>query len=500
VGGGVMAASLAVLAAWAGPAPVAVAEVTSSPVTIGASHLPAATDAAVPHVVRRGADRVIVGRDGRQLLLRGINTNALVDYPDDFQQTVPMTRADIDEMAALGFDFLRLPLSWSRLEPQPGEYSQDYLDQAREIVEWAEDAGMSVLLDMHQDRYHRDLRPGDEADGAPDWATVTDGQPCYNTQLTSPCSVAAYDAFWENREVEGKPLQTWYRDVLLRVSREFRDDNRLLGIELMNEPTPGSMQSPAWERAQLWPFESAMIDALRADGERRMIWFGPSILRDVFDKDYGQPEPFTTDPDIVYAPHIYTGTFNGGGPAQLRGSYANAVAEARAYRAALVDAEWGGGSSPTEEKLRAANLRLQDKNLVGSAFWMWKQLPGFYNWHTVEADGQLRQDSMRAQMLSRPHVSAVPGRLLRVRYADGVLKVRLKSDGGRATLWGGTVVRSGGDSLLAKPLVKATIDGKRAQVTKQARRFSVGDTSLVGHRVIVRVPRGTHTIELRARG
>jgi endoglycosylceramidase len=458
---------------------------------------PAAAAPSVPHVVSHGPDRVIVGQDGRQLLLRGINANALVEYPDDFQQTVPLASADVREMAALGFDFLRLPISWSRLEPQPGQYSDAYMAQIRQVVGWAQAAGLEVLVDFHQDRYNRRLRPGDEADGAPDWATLTDGQPCAKAVLNSPCSQAAYDAFWQNRSVEGRPLQTWYRDAVLHVSRALRANDRLLGLELMNEPTPGSMTSPDWERQQLWPFERDLIAALRADGERRMLWFGPSIARDVLDADPGRPERFSHDRNLVYAPHIYTGTFNDGGIDALRASYAAAVAEARAYGAALVDAEWGGGSDTAAEALRAENIRLQNRYRIGGAFWMWKQRPGFYDWHTVQADGQLRTDSMRAQVLSQPHVSAVPGRLLQTSYTRGVLRARVRGQGGRATLWSGTVVRSGARSLLRRALVHARIDGRLVRATRQARRFATGDTSLVGYRLTVRVPRGTHTITLR---
>jgi hypothetical protein len=411
---------------------------------------------------------------------------------------VPLLEDDFREMEALGFNFLRLPINWSRLEPEPGRFSKPYLDRIERKVTGAERHGLRVVVDFHQDRYNRNLRPGDEADGAPDWATLTDGEPCIEgLPLTSPCSVAAYDHFWENTSVAGKPLQDHYRDALLKVSRRLRDHNGMLGIELMNEPTPGSTQSPAFEREQLWPFERRMIRALRKDGERRMIWFGPNILRDVVDRDVGEPERFSRDRNLVYAPHIYTGTFNGGDEPELEASYAAAVDEARRYDAALVDAEWGGGSDEKAERMREANLDLQDEHLVGSGFWMWKQKPGFYNWHTVEEDGALRDDSMRAQQLSRPHVNSVPGRLLSTDYENGSLRARVRSRGGRAELWSGTVVLRGGETSLERPLIRAAIDGQRVR----ARRFRVGyrphAVGLIGYRVRVRVPRGVHEIELR---
>jgi endoglycosylceramidase len=450
-----------------------------------------------PHVERSGDRRYIADERNREILLRGINSNALVQYPDYFQQTVPMHRSDLEEMAALGFNFLRLPINWSLLAPSPGAISKEYLKRIGRIVGWAQDEGIRVLIDFHQDRYNRNLRPGDEADGAPDWATLTDGQPCEVSFFTSPCSRAAYDNFWNNAEVHGKPLQAHYLDALLAVSRYLRDDRKLLGIELMNEPTFGSTNSPDFEREQLWPFYERMIKGLRRDGERRMIWFEPSILRDVVDFDPGQPERFSRDRNLVYAPHIYTGTFNGGGLPELQSSIAAADREARAYGAAWVDGEWGGGSDEAAETLRGQKLDLLDEYRAGSGFWMWKQRPGFYNWQTVGVDGELRDDSLRAQQLSRPHVDAVPGELLSTQLEDGTLTTRLRGPGGRARFWSGTVVESGGTNLLPEALTRVSIDGRKVRSRARLREFESGDTSLTGYRVSIDVPRGTHTVKLK---
>lgn len=456
--------------------------------------------AAVPHVARAGDRAYIADEHGRELLLRGVNANSLVEYPDYFQQTVPLTRADFREMAALGFNFLRLPINWSRLEPVAGTYSRAYLREIRRIVGWAESEGMRVLVDFHQDRYNRNLRPGDEADGAPDWATFTDGQPCQPSSFTSPCSRAAYDNFWTNRVVDGKPLQQRYLEAMLAVSRYLRSDHRLLGLELMNEPTFGSTAPPTFEREQLWPFYRRMIAGLRADGERRMIWFDPNILRDVLDFDTGQPERFSADPDLVYGPHVYTGTFNGGGEAEMRASYAAAEREAKAYGAPWVDGEWGGGSDPKAEALRDIKLSLQDSYRVGGAFWMWKQRPGFYNWEVVGTDGALRTDSLRAQQLSRPHVDAVPGRLASTSYSGGVLRARVEGGGGIARIWSGTVVERGGQTLLARPLVRVTIDGRPVPAWRVLRAFATAQVSLRGYDVSFWIPRGAHDVEVRAAG
>lgn len=458
--------------------------------------VPAAKRTASPHVAMSGGSYYIADRKGRQLLLRGINSNALVHYPDYFRQTVPLRRSDIREMAALGFNFLRLPINWSLLEPAPGAYSRPYLRRIERIVDWAEAEGMWVLVDFHQDRYNRNLRPGDEADGAPDWATLTDGKPCEEAFFTSPCSIAAYDNFWTNAVVAGKPLQAHYRAAMKEVSRRLRDHPRLLGLELMNEPTFGSIGSPRFEREQLWPFYDRMIDGLRRDGEKRMIWFEPSILRDVIDVDPGGAESFSDDGNLVYAPHIYTGVFNDGDLDRLRGSYAAAAEEAAAYGAPWVDGEWGGGNDPAGEERLVANLDLQDEYLAGSGFWMWKQQPGFYDWHTVEPDGSLRQDSMRAQNLSRPHLDAAPGRILKTRWNGHGLVSTVRGGGGTVRAWSGTVVRRGGETLIRRPRVRVRIDGEPVRSTRRRKEFATDDVALDGYRISFPLPRGRHVIEL----
>src|SRR5947209_85245 len=77
---------------------------------------------AAPHVRHAATGASIVDGRARELLLRGVAVNGLIEYNRDFAEAVPVRGDDVHEMAALGFDFLRLPISWSRLEPAPGHF------------------------------------------------------------------------------------------------------------------------------------------------------------------------------------------------------------------------------------------------------------------------------------------------------------------------------------------------------------------------------------------
>src|SRR3954452_21450101 len=93
---------LAFLAA-AGPATAK----TASPLELRPLH-------AEPDVKRGGR---IVDDRGREVRLRGVNVNALAEYwkATRFPTVFPFKGSDADRMRSLGFNAVRLLLSWSRV-------------------------------------------------------------------------------------------------------------------------------------------------------------------------------------------------------------------------------------------------------------------------------------------------------------------------------------------------------------------------------------------------
>jgi hypothetical protein len=139
---------------------------------------PDAPSGSVYPVHRTGRDDVhVVGttlRDGqgRQLLFRGYNAKAKtlfdVTFPDG--ATPNETFYDFDERAAarieqLGFDVLRLPVSWSGLEAQPKDYSEAFLSKLDDVLALANKHHFYVFVDMHQDAYSKWIGE----DGEPLW-------------------------------------------------------------------------------------------------------------------------------------------------------------------------------------------------------------------------------------------------------------------------------------------------------------------------------------------
>ena len=138
------------------------------------------------------------------------------------QDTSFASRNDLAQIRALGFNFIRLCLSWSELESVPGVYSTAYLDRVAQIVGWAKEQDVYVLLDMHEDLYSRSilggnttayppyLTPADGQDGAPAWAVLMDDWPSLAILGIGNLNLGmmkAFDNFWSNAVPPGNVSQ-----------------------------------------------------------------------------------------------------------------------------------------------------------------------------------------------------------------------------------------------------------------------------------------------------
>jgi endoglycosylceramidase len=410
----------------------------------------AAAAAASPgwlHVQRDpgGGAPYIADAEGRRVILRGATAAGLLDYwsggagdmPPPYypvgpaayangcpansseMRVPPVCRADLDQMRALGFDVLRLPLSWSLLEPRPGAIDAAYLDRVAQVVGWARQAGLYVILDMHQNAYSRFIPastvslPGGaqparrDYSGAPAWATFSDGLP-FESYLgqreVNPAVFEAATSFWLNRD----GVQDRYIEAVAALARRFRDDSTVAGYSLYNEPWPGWALPPPFDDLWLYPFYRRAIDAITgvSDGApcpsfapalplcghadlgvhdtRHLVFVDAGLWRQIVDLPTHVPLPVSSYPNVVLSIHAYTHVYTAdallgqrpdhasypfGGYDQ---SYAAGELEARAMGAALFVGEYGNEVSQ-DGLLLTNQLREQERHLVGSSFWIWKE-------------------------------------------------------------------------------------------------------------------------------
>jgi endoglycosylceramidase len=403
----------------------------------------------------------IVDDRGREVLLRGVNVNALAEYwqGTGFATTFPFTEDDARRMAAVGWSAVRLLLSWSRVEPAPGVYDEGYLDEVEAAVAILARHGLYAILDLHQDAWGATLaaRPGEDCgtmepalgwDGAPGWATLDGGLPRCTTagiRETSPAVVASFDAFFADAEGPGGVgIRTRYVRMLAHLAGRFARAESVAGYDLMNEPNAFTGEALAG-LAELYSEALAAIRAAEteAGGFPHLVLFEPSALWSAIGQ--GPPPDFARDRDVVYAPHIYTGGFTG--TPITRDAFAVAREEARLFGGApVLTGEWGADprrAGDPNDPYFLEHQALQDEFRFGATLWTWRESCGDphkvgdiragrvpYPWGEFDVDCSTNEVvGERAPILgqlTRATVRAAPGRLEQAVYdeASGAFDAR----------------------------------------------------------------------------
>ncbi len=388
----------------------------------------------------------IVDAHGREVLLRGVNVNAFVEYwayaPALFT-TYPFTGRDADLIAEIGWNTVRLLISWSRVEPAPGVYDEHYLDLVEEAVRLLEQRGIYTLVDLHQDAWGPSLatRPGEACgspafgwDGAPAWATLDEDElRCIliGPRELSPAVVRSFQNFWADAPGPGGVgIQTRYLRMLSHVAARFAPHDAVAGFDVMNEPN-AFFFFPDVE-GQFTDFTAAALQAVRA-GEaeagapRRLVLLEPAITWADF--GFGAPLPFPYDDQVVYAPHLYQGGISATPLSAAAFQQARDEAAALMGGAPVLSGEWGSdprrAADPADDYFER-HAALQDDFRFGATLWTWREACGDphkagdaragrvpYVWGLFEVDCATNTTGgMRAPLvaaLTRPALRAAPG-------------------------------------------------------------------------------------------
>lgn len=206
---------------------------------------------------------------------------------------------DLAQIRAAGFNVVRLAVSWSLIEPQPGEYSRVYIQRIDQVVRWATEQDVWVIIDFHQDSYSYFTSPNDNADslnrdGAPAWACPAEAAYSDDSIISKFDRIAfeealghsidrgwlAFEWFWRNEKPRSAPrvpqyqssgtssartagLQEHYIKAMAEVVRQFRGNPTVLGYEIMNEPLPGIDINPfRFSSDTLYPFYKRVVQSL----------------------------------------------------------------------------------------------------------------------------------------------------------------------------------------------------------------------------------------------
>ncbi|MCU1463509.1 MAG: glycoside hydrolase family 5 protein [Acidimicrobiales bacterium] len=367
--------------------------------------LPArATDRSLPLLrlhATRGAGAAVVDSARRQVLLRGVNVNQLGDYYQanaSLLPTVPLTEADFASIAAIGFNSVRLIVHWSKLEPTRGFVDPAELARVHQAVAWAARHRLYVVLDMHQDAWGKSIAtaPGETCppgldraigwDGAPPWATITDGMSRCRKALreASPAVAQAWQNFYVDRDgIQAELVRTW-----AALARSFASDPTVAGYDLLNEPNPGWAAAGPSDVALLGLFYDRALAAIRAaersvpGGFSHIGFFEPMATWSATSVGVSPQPAFTHDPNIVFAPHLYGGSITadrsvGLDVTSVAFGFDEAGRESARYGTTFWSGEWGWFGEPATQAASVAEYgRREDAARVGGAWWDWKQACG----------------------------------------------------------------------------------------------------------------------------
>ncbi|CAN5233115.1 hypothetical protein BH20ACT24_BH20ACT24_15110 [soil metagenome] len=255
----------------------------------------------------------ILDEDGDELRILSVNVQGMgkgdgsprVQTSEDKGWSVP-TPDTYANIAAWGFNAVRLPIAWANLEPEPPvrnpdgtlshEYNEIYLSALDGIVRAFGDHGLAVILSMSQ----RKWSPAFEIEGAGGEPSVGSGMPSwlYPQSVYKQIYQAKHDFFADEND-------SWagFADAWKLVAGRYSDDPTVVAVDVINEPYYGTRWLPTPEDLHLDAFYEHVGGAIRSVNPRVLLVFEDSQYKG--DGLFGMSGPPPFD-NIVYSFHLYT--------------------------------------------------------------------------------------------------------------------------------------------------------------------------------------------------
>lgn len=370
---------------------------------------------------------------GRTLILHGIATSNFSKFSEDHLPWIE--ESDVERERLYGFNVNRYVLNWSAIEPEKGQYNQQYIDETVKRIKWYTSRGMYILLDMHQDLYSGVFGGG--GNGAPAWAVVTDGievgeydfGDIWFVQYLTPEVVRAFQNFWRY-EAPNQFLQDHFINAWLEIIKRVKDDPYVIGYELMNEPHPGDgnlLRNHQFAEVQLWGMYDRLIKKIRDIDNDKWIFiepefflatgFGmPSYLKKVKDYRVGEPR-------LVVAPHIYPPGMEAGADysmldkAVMNEWKKNRIIDMERHQASLFCTEFGGKNDRPETSAQYVSDFCDILDEMNSGWAAWSndifEMVGSVDYNLFYED---KSERPTFEPLIRAFPRAVTGNLISFKY------------------------------------------------------------------------------------
>lgn len=341
--------------------------------------------------------------EGRAVIMRGVNLSGsqkAAPYLDD------KTAADYERVRAdWGMNAIRFVMTWAAVEPAPGQYDDAYLDAVAERIGWANDSGLFVVLDMHQDVYGE----GFGFDGAPRWtcdeahyAAFVPTSPWF-LNTVNPEVQACFDELYTSADRRASFAAAW-RHVAERLGAL----PGIVGFDPMNEPSWGSYPIFSFERDRLAPFYEQIVREIRAVAPHWIAFLEPSASRN---GGVATSLPVFGFDNVMYAPHSYdTNAESGGGfdaahRQAILNNVAELAAEAGTLKAGLWIGEYGGvATDPGIVEYMTAQYDAAGAVAASTMYWAYDKSDGY---GLLDPDGN--EKPLLVDTVVRPYPMRVAG-------------------------------------------------------------------------------------------
>ncbi|MFI9505273.1 cellulase family glycosylhydrolase [Nocardia sp. NPDC052566] len=377
-----MTAALARSRRWlAGAAVAAIA--CSALIALPAQAAP--TDAPISRIRAEGS--YLVDATGRKVLLHGVNNvdkqAPYVEPGDGFT----LTDEDATLLARHGFNTVRLGVSFDGLMPTRGAIDNAYLERIGKVIDTLAAHGIYTLLDHHQDGLSK-IWGGN---GFPEWSirarpSVIEPNPGFPLYYLMPSMNRGWDEVWNN----SNKVLDYLGEALAALAAKTAGRPGVLGIELMNEPWPGSAfltcfpnGCPRFDTK----YQAAMqklTDAVRARNADIPVFWEPNVTwNETMPSNLGKNPPIAS-PDIVFAPHdycvpsqlaIYLGLpeeLRGACPVQQDKTWGNIDSFTKRTGIPTLITEFGDGDATVLRN----TLTRADERFIGWQYWHYASLFG----------------------------------------------------------------------------------------------------------------------------